>query len=290
MNIESFSTIALSGNMAASGNTAASANTAYSFKINMPSKDKSLCNFKPCFVIPVYNHGAALASVVQNLCYCGIPMILVDDGNDSKNRELILSASKLSPLCILLPLKKNSGKGKAFFAGVEKALSLGFTHVFQIDADGQHDSSRCAFFLGEAEANPEKIICGYPEYDESVPLKRKNGREISNRWARFVTWDSSIKDVLCGYRVYPSKALQKLIKSHAHINARMGFDTDILVHLSWAGWGILNYGVRVTYPQDGISNFRMVRDNIAISLTYTRLCIGMIVRIPKLLLRRIFRG
>ncbi|MBQ2207624.1 MAG: glycosyltransferase [Treponema sp.] len=114
MNIESFSTVALSGNMAASGNAAASANTSYSFNINMPSKDTSLCNFKPCFVIPVYNHGAALASVVQNLCYCGIPMILVDDGNDSKNRELILSASKLSPLCILLPLKKNSGKGKAF--------------------------------------------------------------------------------------------------------------------------------------------------------------------------------
>ena len=95
MNIESFSTIALSGNMAASVNTAASANTSYSFKINMPSKDTSLCNFKPCFVIPVYNHGAALASVVQNLCYCGIPMILVDDGKSTLIGQLLYRAKLL---------------------------------------------------------------------------------------------------------------------------------------------------------------------------------------------------
>lgn len=246
--------------------------------------------FSPCFVIPVYNHGDTLGAVVKNLSAYGIPIILVDDGNDSKNREQIEAVASAEASCTLVSLGKNSGKGKAFFAGVKKALSLGYTHVFQIDADGQHDASRCAFFLDEARSNPSKVICGYPEYDESVPLKRKNGREISNRWARFVTWDSSIKDVLCGYRVYPSLALASLIRHHAIINARMGFDTDILVHLSWAGCKILNYGVKVTYPKDGISNFRMVRDNIAISLTYTRLCLGMIVRIPKLLLRRIFRG
>jgi len=255
------------------------------------AKGASVCEFKPCFVIPVYNHGAALLAVVKNLCYCKVPIILVDDGNDSKNKEQIASVVesllKSSYPCVLLTLKKNGGKGKAFFAGVKKALSLGFTHIFQIDADGQHDASRCGFFLSKAKENPDTIICGYPEYDESVPLSRKNGREISNRWARFVTWDSSIKDVLCGYRVYPAKALQSLIRRHAHINERMGFDTDILVHLSWAGCKILNFGVKVTYPKDGISNFRLVRDNIAISLTYTRLCIGMLLRIPKLLLRRI---
>ena len=246
--------------------------------------------FKPCFVIPIFNHGSALQGVVESIRCCNIPIILVDDGNDFTNKKQIEAVCKENQLCILLSLKKNSGKGKAFFEGVKKALDLGFSHVFQIDADGQHDAKRCPFFLQEAEKNPSCIICGYPEYDESVPLSRKNGREISNRWARFVTWDSSIKDVLCGYRVYPTEALNKLIKKHAWINGRMGFDTDTLVHLSWAGYKILNFGVKVTYPKDGISNFRIVGDNVAISLTYTRLCIGMIFRIPKLLLRRIFHG
>lgn len=243
--------------------------------------------FKPCFVIPVFNHGKALEGVVKNLIAFNVPIILVDDGNDLKNKEQIKSAASTTSLCVLVELKKNGGKGKAFFAGVKKAIVSGFTHVFQIDADGQHDALRCPFFLQQAEENPCHIICGWPEYDKSVPLSRKNGREISNKWARFVTWDSSIKDVLCGYRVYPVKALQRLMSSHAFINARMGFDTDILVHLSWAGFKIMNFGVNVTYPKDGISNFRLVRDNIAISLTYARLCIGMILRIPKLLLRRI---
>ena len=34
------------------------------------------------FVIPVYNHGAALESVVKNLVQYNFPIIVVDDGND----------------------------------------------------------------------------------------------------------------------------------------------------------------------------------------------------------------
>ena len=42
------------------------------------------------FVIPVYNHGAALESVVKNLVQYNFPIIVVDDGNDEKNPERIL--------------------------------------------------------------------------------------------------------------------------------------------------------------------------------------------------------
>ena len=36
------------------------------------------------FVIPVYNHGAALESVVKSLLQYDLPIIVVDDGNDEK--------------------------------------------------------------------------------------------------------------------------------------------------------------------------------------------------------------
>ena len=69
----------------------------------------------------------------------------------------------------------------------------------------------------------------------------------------------------------------------------MGYDVDILVHFSWLGTKIINAPVLVTYPKDGISNFKIVRDNIGISLTFVRLCVGMFLRLPKLIIQNINR-
>ena len=240
------------------------------------------------FIIPVYRHGSALFSVVESLQKYSLPIIIVDDGNDDENKKLIETCAKRFS-AYLVSLKRNSGKGKAFWAGVKKAMKLGLSHVFQIDADGQHDSNACADFLQQALINPDALLCGYPEYDETVPSARKNGREFSNKWARFVSWDLSIKDVLCGFRLYPMAGLKKLFRKRFFINSRMGFDVDILVRLSWLGEKIISFPVAVTYPEDGVSNFRMVRDNITISFTFTKLCVGMILRSPVLLFRLIKR-
>ena len=132
---------------------------------------------------------------------------------------------------------------------------------------------------------PDAIICGCPRFDESAPAARRKGREFSNAWARIVSWNTDIRDVLCGFRIYPLAPCIRLLDSHAYLSPRMGFDTDILVRLLWQGLPLVNKDVRVSYPADGISNFRMVRDNIGISLTYTRLCVGMLLRLPLLLAR-----
>lgn len=245
---------------------------------------------KMCFVIPVYNHGATCEAVIQSLKCYGLPFILVDDGNDEKNAAYIRECGEKHSDVTVVVRAKNGGKGKAFTDGVRKANEMGFTHVFQIDADGQHDSEACKKFIEITNENPDALICGYPVYDESVPKARKNGREFSNGWARIVTFNRNIKDVLCGFRVYPVASYMKVLNSPAWLNGRMGFDVDILVHLSWKGVRIINGPVKVTYPKDGVSNFHMVRDNIQISGTFTRLCFGMIIRSPYLFVQSIKRG
>ena len=245
---------------------------------------------KTGFIIPVYNHGSTLESVVKELLPHGLPIIVVDDGNDEKNKSFIENVAREYNSVVLVTRKKNGGKGRAMNDGVKKARELGLTHVFQLDADAQHDSNACKSFLEASEKNPKAVICGFPIYDESVPELRKNGREFSNNWARVVTLDKNIKDVLCGFRIYPVEPYAKLLDRHAWIDARMGYDVDILVHLLWKNVPLVNMGVNVTYPADGISNFRMVRDNMAISFTFTRLCIGMILRFPLLLIRALRRS
>jgi glycosyltransferase involved in cell wall biosynthesis len=243
---------------------------------------------KSGFVIPVYNHGAMLESVVSQLLQYKLPVIVVDDGNDAANRADIAAVAAAHKEVVLVTRPGNGGKGKAMNDGARKAAELGLTHVFQIDSDGQHDASRVPFFLAESEKHPDSIICGYPEYDESVPRSRKRGREISNAWARICAVNGDIADVLCGFRIYPVAPYIKIINSQ-WLDGRMGYDVDILVRMSWSGVRVISHSVHVTYPKDGISNFRAVRDNLHIAGTFARLCIGMVVRLPVLLYRAVKR-
>ena len=66
----------------------------------------------------------------------------------------------------------------------------------------------------------------------------------------------------------------------------MDFDPEILVRLHWRGVPVIQFPTPVSYPMDGISHFRVLRDNLIISWMHTRLFFGMLLRLPCLLARR----
>lgn len=242
------------------------------------------------FVIPVYNHGSALEGVVKNLLPHNCPIVVVDDGNNEENKVYIKAVAEKYELVTLVTREKNGGKGQAMKDGVRKAHEMGLTHILQIDSDGQHDAGRVGYFIEQSQKNPEAIICGYPEYDASAPKKRVNGRKVANGWIHCVTLSREIVDALIGFRIYPVAPYIKVLDSKAIIDSRMGYDIDILVHMYWIGVPVISEPVKVTYPVDGVSNFRGFRDTMRISGTYTRLCLGMFVRFPKLIAMNIKRG
>ena len=243
---------------------------------------------KYAFVIPVYRHGSTLESVICALEGFGCPVIVVDDGNPPADKQLIQQAIGKHPCAVLISLSKNSGKGRAVTQGMIAARQLGVTHALQVDSDGQQDLSKVRLFLEQSEANPTAVICATPEYDESAPRSRVNGRKVALFWIRVVTLSVAMQDPLIGFRVYPVEKYCHIAR-HSVIDSRMAFDLDILAHFSWTGAKILFFPVRIFYPKDGISNFRAVRDNVRISFAYARLCVGMFLRFPVLLRRKIKR-
>ena len=237
---------------------------------------------KQGFLIPVYRHAATAGPLAEKLAALGLPVILVDDGNTPEDRNCLAEWAAKTPGLVLVRLDKNLGKGGALAIGFQKAAELGLTHVLQIDADGQHDSEKAAFFLEESARYPDKVICGYPEFDDTAPRGRVTGRKISNFWAAALTLSGELKDVLCGFRVYPVKATM-LITGDPFMDRRMGVDAEILVRLYWNRVFPVFHPIKVSYPQGGISNFRMLSDNIHISWMFTRLFFGMLIRLPLLL-------
>ncbi len=239
------------------------------------------------FLIPVYRHGSTLDFVVSSLEKFGLPVIVVDDGNPDEDKKFIRAVKEKFADVVLVESEKNCGKGAAVCKGILKAHELGLSHVFQLDSDGQHDVSRVEEFLSASKKNPSAIICGFPEYDESAPKARRNGRKIANAWIRIVTVSDRIKDAMIGFRIYPVEPFFALLQKKIFLDRRMGFDIDVLVRLSWRGIKIVSLPVKVFYPKDGVSNFRAVRDNVRISCTYARLCVGMILRLPLLIFRAV---
>jgi len=243
---------------------------------------------KQGIIVPVYRHGRTACPIAERLAATGLPVILVDDGNDTETQNLLAQCAAGMPGIEIVRLAKNSGKGAAFAKGLQKAEELGLTHVLQIDADGQHDFEKVKFFLDESAAHPDKVICGFPVFDKTAPRSRVNGRKISTFWAAVTTLSTEIVDALCGFRVYPVGPSLRITKV-LFFDKRMGFDSEIIVRLYWDNVLPVFHPVKVIYPQDGVSNFRMIRDNLHISWVFTRLLAGMLLRLPLLVVRKIKR-
>ena len=226
-------------------------------------------SFKPCLLIPIYNHKDSIRATVGRLVPHGLPIFIVDDGSDHATQQVLSELVATQPLVRLFRLPKNSGKGAAVMHGMLTAHRAGFSHALQIDADGQHDTNDVPRFVEQGKAYPAAVICGKPIYDESVPKGRLYGRYITHFWVWVETLSFAIGDSMCGFRLYPLAATCALIDS-VRIPTRMDFDTAIAVRLAWRGVQFKNIATRVTYPTDGLSHFKMIRDNLRITWMHTQ--------------------
>lgn len=242
--------------------------------------------FRPLVLIPVYDHEHAIGEVVAAVLQHGVPCMLVDDGSSAACAGVLDALAAAAPDRVALVRHAvNRGKGAAVLSGFAQAAAQGYSHVLQIDADGQHCTDDIPTFLASAAAHPGTVICGYPVYDDSVPAIRLYGRYLTHVWVWINTLSLQIRDSMCGFRVYPVAPVIALA-SRQKIGARMNFDTDILVRLFWDGLQVINLPTRVSYPSDGVSHFRVWLDNVLITRMHTVLFFGMLWRAPRLLARK----
>lgn len=244
---------------------------------------------KYCLIVPHYNHHRQLIEFLPQLQATGLPCIVVDDGSEPHSREQVQAAVENYAQMHFFSHPFNRGKGAAIKTALCQALHFGFSHGIQIDADGQHNPADIKVFVEHSQASPERFICGRPVFDDSVPKVRLYGRKITDFWVVVETLSLSIKDGLCGFRIYPLRPLQKIL-DHYTLGNRMDFDTEVLVKAIWYGSQLKFVDTVVTYPQQGVSHFNYLRDNILLVGLHLRLILGMLPRIPLLIYRAISRS
>jgi glycosyltransferase involved in cell wall biosynthesis len=236
-------------------------------------------------IIPTYRHVERLSEIICRLSELGLPVIVVDDGNTPDIAARIAALADPAAGIEVERRPTNGGKGAAVKTGIHAAAMRGWTHMLQVDADGQHDLDAAPPLIGLAHQHPVAVICGVPVYDKSVPSARKFGRYLTHAMVWIETASREISDSMCGFRIYPVAETMQVIDREL-IGDRMDFDTEILVQLNWRGLRTIESPIGVTYPENNVSNFRMLRDNVRMTLMHIRLAAQMPVRVPIRMWRR----
>jgi glycosyltransferase involved in cell wall biosynthesis len=240
---------------------------------------------KAAVLVPHYNHAARLGGVLDGLAAHGLPCLVVDDGSEAGQRARVQALIASRPWVEIEALPENRGRGAALRHGYDAAARRGFSHVVQLDADGQHDPADVPRFVAAARAHPDALVLGVPRFDGSAPWARYYGRRVSTFWVAVETLSRVIPDALCGFRAIPLAPTLDVLRRH-RLGDRMEFDPALVVALVWAGVPVATVPTRVRYRRDGVSHFQPWRDNVRISAMHARLVAGMLPRLPRLLRHR----
>jgi glycosyltransferase involved in cell wall biosynthesis len=239
-------------------------------------------------VIPSYDTGPAVYDTVHAALAAWQPVYVVVDGSrDGTARDLQAMAAR-DPNLRVWVLPRNQGKGAAVLHGLQQARAAGFTHALTMDADGQHPAQCIAEFMHASAQRPDAMILGRPVFDASAPLLRVRGRRVSNWWTNLETLGAGVDDSLFGFRVYPIADLLAVMQRQRWMR-RFDFDTEAVVRLAWRGVKPVNRDAPVRYfsaAEGGVSHFRYGRDNALLTWMHTRLMIGFVLRLPRLIWRR----
>ena len=243
-------------------------------------------------LIPSYNPGEKALETVRAARAHWDPIYVIVDGSTDGSTEKLRAMARGDSSLRVLVRERNGGKGAALLDGLLVAQRQGFTHALTMDADGQHPADQIEAFMIASAAAPQAMILGDPVFDASVPPIRLRGRRIANWCTNLETLWAGVHDTLFGFRVYPIAPLIEVMQQSRWMR-RFDFDPEAVVRLTWRGVPLINLPAPVRYftaEEGGVSHFNYWRDNVLLTSMYLRLCLGFLVRLPRLGARRFARA
>ena len=229
-----------------------------------------------CILIPAYNPGAILVTLVSDLHSVGFGQIVViNDGSDDSSRAHFEDIRRFER-CRVLEHAVNLGKGRA--------LKTGFNHIFihlpscrgvvTADADGQHqapDIARIADILG---SNPSGVVVGTRRFTKDIPLRSWIGNVLT-RYLFLIFIGKKVSDTQSGLRGIPSHLLRNYIGLDGE-----GYDYELnmLISTKKDRVDIIETPISTIYFDDNrSSHFNPIIDSMKIYFLLLRFTLSSIV-------------
>jgi glycosyltransferase involved in cell wall biosynthesis len=238
-------------------------------------------HYKCCVIIPTYNNGHTLASVI-NGCkkYCN-DIWVINDGSTDETREILENIVGIR----VLHQTVNRGKGVALRRAFQEAGDSGFKYAVTIDSDGQHEPADLVTFANALDNDPGTMFIGARNMgQQSIPGKSKFGHKNSNFWF-WVETGLKAEDTQSGYRLYPLTPTNKLLL----LTWKYEFEIEVIVRLAWMGIQIKFIPVHVYYPENRVTHFRPFKDFTRVAILNAFLVVAAFLYFRPLMIIRNLR-
>lgn len=129
-------------------------------------------------VIPAYNEGLTIGSVVLGSLKYSREVIVVDDGSPDDTAEI----ARLAGATVIEHIK-NQGKAHAIKTGFEAAIKMGAEAVVMIDADGQHNPDEIPIVAAPILFDKADLVIGsrfIGDANNEIPAYRQLGQKTLN--------------------------------------------------------------------------------------------------------------
>ncbi|MFI8522718.1 polyprenol monophosphomannose synthase [Streptomyces sp. NPDC085481] len=174
-------------------------------------------------VMPTYNEAGnvpAMAELLMGLEIPGLRLLVVDDSSPDGTGEI---AEKLAeryvtadgrPRMSVMHRTAKDGLGRAYAAGMGKAVQDGARYVLQMDADGSHPGAKIAEMLGVALSTGAGLVVG-SRYVPGGTLSDAWGthRKLLSRWANAYAstiLGTRVRDITGGFNLWSADALRAI--------------------------------------------------------------------------------
>ncbi|MEV6779237.1 polyprenol monophosphomannose synthase [Streptomyces syringium] len=171
-------------------------------------------------VMPTYNEAAnlpAMAEALMALPLEGLRLLVVDDNSPDGTGKVAegLAEQYNEPdrtRVGVLHRTTKDGLGRAYAAGMARAVEEGAAYVLQMDADGSHPPGKVAEMLGVALATGADVVVG-SRYVPGGTLSEawSPHRRLLSRWANAYAstiLGTRVRDITGGFNLWSAAALR----------------------------------------------------------------------------------
>ena len=196
------------------------------------------------FVLPTFNEEDNIKNTIQqifeqftNLNDYICLVLVVDDNSPDETQSIVTNLIKQNKNIFLLTGPK-TGLGNAYKRGFKYAIqTLEADIVFQMDSDGQHDTSLISLFLDKIESGYDVVIGSRFTEGGSIPnfsFFRRFISRVGNFLVRYVGGVINIKDCTSGYRAIKTSYLEEVDFTFLS-TAGYSFQSSLICDLVWRG-------------------------------------------------------
>ena len=236
-------------------------------------------NFKICFVLPTYNEEENIENIIQqilkeekNQSKHTFSILVVDDNSTDETQAIVQRYISLNSKVHLVTGQKK-GLGDAYKRGFNYALNdLQADLIFQMDSDGQHDTSLIPHFVSSIEEGRDVVIGSRFVEGGTTPdfsFSRLIMSKVGNLLVRYVGGITQVKDCTSGYRAIRASYLKELDFSYLSTRG-YSFQSSLICDLAWRGADISEIPIEFSSRQGGDSKLAL-RDQIEFLLNIPRL-------------------